>query len=441
MTDSQPSSRPWALVGAALGCAVLLVCVCVAAAGGVWLFARPTLATLAAAVTRPASVNRIAYLGMDGNIHTVRPDGSDAQALTTDGEAGPSAARLYRFPTWSPDGRYVAFIDINAQGGATDSQLVAAPVGGGTSQVLHKSGDAQPFYLYWSPDSRRLAFLESSGRSLALRLAALDQGDAPSQATGSPFYFVWSPDSRRLAFHVGGMRNTLSPDARVSLFEPGSQEGAPVEEAPALFLAPDWSPDGASIVYARRAGAGSQLVAADTSGANPRVLRSFDGGVSFGWSPTGRQIAYILSDNPALEGLGQIAYGKLGVMNPDGSGQRTLTDDNALSFFWSPDGTKLAYLTIHQGDPDIARLKLSVVDVATGETRERALFTPSSGFTSVIPYFDQYLRSTRIWSPDSASLVYTARDADGRAGLYVVDAVSGEPKRIGDAVQAVWSWN
>ncbi|MFN8476173.1 MAG: hypothetical protein U0822_28665 [Anaerolineae bacterium] len=442
MTDSRPSSRTWALIGALLGCAVLLACVCVAAAGGAWLYARPTLAGLPGGVfARSANVNRIAYLGVDGNIHTVRPDGSDPQALTTDGEAGTTASHLYRFPTWSPDGRYVAFIDIKSQAGTTDSQLVAAPAGGGKSEILHKSGGAQPFYLYWSPDSRRLAFLESSGPSLALRLASLGQGDAPSLATGSPFYFVWSPDSRRLAFHIGGLRNPLSPDARVSLFETGGSEGSPLEESPALFLAPDWSPDGASIIYARRASGGNELVAADATGANPRVLLSFDGGVSFAWSPTGQHIAYILTDTPELEGLGQIAFGKLGVMNPDGSGQSTLIDDHVLSFFWSPDGTKLAYVTINTENQTEPRLNLSVVDIATGETRTRASFTPASGFTSVIPYFDQYLRSMRVWSPDSMSLVYTARDPDGGNGLYVVDATSGEPRRIGDGVQAVWSWN
>ncbi len=441
MTDSRPSSRTFAVIGAALGCAALLVCVCTATAVGAWLFARPTLAGLpGAAFLRSGAVNRIAYQGSDGNIYTIRPDGSDQRALTTDGEAGPGATRLYRFPTWSPDGRYVAFIDIKAQGGATDSQLVAAPADGGGSQVLHKSGAAQPFYLYWSPDSRQVAFLESSGQSLALRLAALGQSDAPALANGSPFYFVWSPDSRRLAFHVGGLRNALSPDARVGLFEPGGGETGPVDEPPALFLAPDWSPDGASIIYARRSADGSEIVALDANGANGRVLLPFNGGVSFAWSPTGRQIAYILSENPELEGLGQIAFGKLSVMNPDGSGQRTLVEDDVLSFFWSPDGTKLAYITISTDEQSPARLKLAVVDAATGETRTRALFTPAAGFTSFIPYFDQYLRSVRMWSPDSSSLVYTARDPDGKAGLYVVDAANGEPKRIADGVQAIWSW-
>ena len=440
-SNPRPSSRTFALIGAGLGCVVLLTCACVAIASGAWLFARPTLAGLpGVGFLRAATVNRIAYLGSDGNIYTIRPDGSDQRALTTDGEAGPGATRLYRFPTWSPDGRYVAFIDIKSQGGATDSQLVAAPVDGGGSQVLHKSGTAQPFYLYWSPDSRQLAFLEGTGPSLALRLAALGQGEAPALANGSPFYFVWSPDSRRLAFHVGGLRNDLSPDARVGLFEPGGSESGPVDEPPALFLAPDWSPDGASIIYARRNNSGSELVAADANGVNGRALLPFNGGVSFAWSPTGRQIAYILSETPELEGLGQIAYGKLGVINPDGSGQRTLTSEDALSFFWSPDGTKLAYIALATEQNTPARLKLAVVDTATGETRTRALFTPAAGFVSFIPYFDQYLRSVRMWSPDGTSLVYTALDPDGKAGLYVVDAANGEPRRIADGVQAIWSW-
>ena len=71
-------------------------------------------------------VNRIAYVGSDGNIFTIRPDGTDSRRLTTtDLRVGPGghifvqAARsqvFYAWPTWSPDSTKLAVSRSSVQG-------------------------------------------------------------------------------------------------------------------------------------------------------------------------------------------------------------------------------------------------------------------------------------------------------------------------------------
>jgi hypothetical protein len=86
-------------------------------------------------------------------------------------------------------------------------------------------------------------------------------------------------------------------------------------------------------------------------------------------------------------------------------------------------------------------LRLYVIDAETGGSRELALFRPTQGFTSIIPYFDQYQRSATIWSPDSRNIVISANDSDGNDGIYVVEVDGNlEPRLLTDGSLAFWSW-
>ncbi len=82
-----------------------------------------------------------------------------------------------------------------------------------------------PFYIFWSPDSSRLAYLSNwlngSLPSMALRLAELPQALDGSEnlvtstlAQGQPLYFSWSPDGERLLTHTGEERVGISGAGR-----------------------------------------------------------------------------------------------------------------------------------------------------------------------------------------------------------------------------------
>ncbi len=431
---------PWTLLALLGGCGLLTVCLCVALAGGGWLFARNRVVGGPLAPVA-APVNRIAFQGVDSNIYLIAPDGSDRRALTTDGEGGERPNRIYRTPTWSLDSRRLAYVQSARTAGGVESKLQVSDATTGAQETVHTSTGTGPFYLYWAPDNRQLAFLESAGQTIALRLASIGQTQSTELGQGSPFYFAWSPDSRRLLFHVNGVKQT-SPQARVSLFEPGQAETPPLSDDPALFLAPDWSPDGKTLLYARKGASGDELVAADASGANPRALLPFRGSVSFAWSPMGDKIAAILTGEPELQGLGQVAFGPLSVMDADGGNRRTLSEEKVLAFFWSPNGQQIAFLTlIPTGPADPLRLRWAVADVATGESRSLADFVPTEAFVNLLPFFDQYARSLTVWSPDSRSIVYSMTENGDQEAVYVVDVAPGsDQRRLTDGSLAVWSW-
>jgi TolB protein len=65
-------------------------------------------------------------------------------------------------------------------------------------------------------------------------------------------------------------------------------------------------------------------------------------------------------------------------------------------------------------------MSLKVIDPETLETRVLAAFAPSPLFAlQYLPFFDQYARSHRLWSPRSDALVLPALDDDGVPTLVV----------------------
>ena len=76
-------------------------------------------------------------------------DGSDVRKLT-DGDG------LDSWPTWSPDGKRIAF--VTHQPGNYDIHVVNADWTGRTPLVTHPAQDTSPA---WSPDGKRLAFIST----------------------------------------------------------------------------------------------------------------------------------------------------------------------------------------------------------------------------------------------------------------------------------------
>lgn len=440
------SSRGWAC--AVVGGLVLLTLVCSAGIAVVaWLQLRPDLG-------QATTVDRIAYVGADGNIYAVDRNGGNRLALTEDAEEPTrSSVRLYRFPTWSPDSQWVAFVGIEA---STDqpqtNTLYSAPATGGELTRLFSSQESGPFYLYWSPDSRRVAFLADEDGDLSLRLASLD-GETQLLDTGAPFYFTWGPDSETLITHVGG----AMPAGRIGRLEIDVNRPEVLLETPALFLAPAWSPTDNAVLFAAELDEnGPALYLANERGEPRGTLVQYSGAISFVWSPQGDRVAFIVTNQRRPAGLGQFAFGQIQVIDRGGGASRRVSNENALAFFWAPDGRKIAYLTILTDEPqfqgrltpastalqeDELRLQWHVADLRSGESRTLATFVPTPGFFSLIPFFDQYAQSLTLWSPDSTVLVYSAQSVDDRPEIRVI-ATDGQtpPQRIADGDLPVWSW-
>jgi TolB protein len=116
-------------------------------------------------------------------------DGSDAKPITPDGERA-------RWPTWSPDGRRIAYyVESSAPAIRVKDLLNAAQL------KLFDSGLSRTL-LDWSPDGKEIAFVHGAGNKLGLYALEVESGTV-RRVLGSeliPGEPRWSPDGKKLLF-------------------------------------------------------------------------------------------------------------------------------------------------------------------------------------------------------------------------------------------------
>jgi len=287
----------------------------------------------------PAPLSGAIAYDLQGRIYVAGPDGSNPVALAdvvAINERCPGEV-FARFPSWSPDGQYLAFDRMCADRNLTE--VVIADLQGNVVQSL-RVAQAYPLPMAWSPDSTRVA--------------------------------VWDEYHFRESSYTIGVHGI---DGSHETFAMPSGWGA---TASGDLI---WAPDGASLIVSE--------LEVPLDGGSPREIPFHgtfldrSGGFwrgALAYSPDGSQMAY-----GTPEGLM--------VARADGSDHRVVSDDGAHTAAWSPDGELIAVAS--NGDDagnvpggeenyDGKRIteqspnRLRVVNVATGATTllsEGAWFT------------------------------------------------------------------
>jgi TolB protein len=413
------------------------------------LAVKPFLVTAqTTAIPTPQLPGRIAYVGIDHNIHTLNPQNNTRSDLTQDG----GILRQYLWPTWSNDGRLAYFSSMTTQGKLT-TDIYVSNDGYSSGNLLTSIPDHYFTYAYWSPQNcsdgakcRDLAVLLSNPADILFSAQLIRNSEilrTQSVGRGAPFYYSWSPDGKQMIWQ----RNNQNMD----IFDATSHKiVSTLSQNAGLFQAPWWSPvDDRLLIGLLNTDKRSTNLAIVSKEDVKILVSQLTGPVSFAWSPNGNYVAY--SDRRGPITIVDTGTGKVIT--------RTAVT-GVFAFFWSPDSNHIAYVTLAtpaesfsaqasngikvaaliQQTPGIA---WSVLDVKADTTRRYGSFLPSDEMVYLLSFFDQFAQSHRIWSPDSHYLVYSELTQNSQAIISVLDTTQSDavPFSIAEGVIGIWSFN
>jgi TolB protein len=394
----------------------------------------------------------IAYIGVDGNMYISDQAGRNLSKLTTDAIAASDQSgkfNVYQLPTWSHDGNYLAFVGTSGINSDATSKLFITDLTTEKTNEIYTSTTEFPIYINLSPDNTTVSFISTSvaGQSLILQSVPMAGGERTIIDTGSPYYWSWAPNGRTLITHSGGASTSTTPEhlAFIELQDTGIIEDG-LDTVPASFQAPAWSPDGNHILLTRVEDGKNEIILTDGAGAYEKTLTKIKFNTAFGWSNDNIHVAII----DGMQAMSAGVIGDLNILNIE-TDKTVLAGKNAVAFYWSPNGEKLAYFvpffandSTNGSSGSTAQklvLQLNMFDVKTGESKELFTYQPTDQFRTTLPYFDQYQQSNTIWSPDNNNLVLSFLDQDGKPGIAIV-AASGQlqPRILAEGYLAFWSW-
>ncbi|MFZ0638100.1 MAG: S9 family peptidase [Candidatus Acidiferrales bacterium] len=286
-------------------------------------------------------------------------------------------------PTWSPDGKWLAFLSARESSlpdakKDTAQLYLISPDGGEARQITNVETGVDSFD--WSPDGKRIAFTAADPESDAhkarvkkyggfqiidgdytmshlwlIDVPAPESSELPKPArltSGQDFTvqgFRWSPDGARIAFDA--TKDPALADggtANIYILTVADKSVKKLTDAPGPNSNPAWSPDGAQIAFNSQNGnpyyfyANSAIDVVDASGGTPKILTAnFDEDPRLlEWSPQGiyfeaeqRTYAHLFRIDPSADSITRVT-------SPDkiDSGQFSFTHDyGTIAFMQAAD--------------------------------------------------------------------------------------------------------
>ncbi len=311
------------------------------------------------------------------------------------------------WPTWSPDGQTVAFV----QTAAANSDICLVPSLGGAVRRVQKVAHLIEG-LDWSADGTTLAYSARDTASGGHRLYLLDLGTLQAtlvplnrQDNAGDFQPRFSPDGEQMAWighdRTGGQGVFVAPVT-------GGQTRAVVRGLDNLQgLA--WTADGRQMVFAAAPAGIYDLWQVPVSGGEPdRIVTPGD----FAWNPT------------VARNTGDLVYEQVRVDQDlwrvsvsDDEDQPTISEPFITSTRWEfeaeyhPDGASVAFVSARGGSPEVW------LGDAKGENLRKITTLHATSVNNL------------RWAPGGDWLAFNAV-VDGEHRILVTDPAGGTPRQL-----------
>lgn len=215
----------------------------------------------------------------------------------------------------------------------------------------------------FSPTNQEITYMSYGQGDPKVYLFNIETGqrEIVGNFPGMSFSPRFSPDGQRVVMSLqqGSNSNLFVMDLR-------SKATTRLTNTPAIDTAPSYSPDGARLCFESDRGGTQQIYVMAASGGAAQRISFGDGSYSTPvWSPRGDAIAFTKR--------AQASFG-IGVMRPDGSGERLLTEGfHNEGPTWAPNGRVLMFFRDAGPGPMLFTIDL------TGRNEQRV---PTPGFAS-----------------------------------------------------------
>jgi len=326
-------------------------------------------------------------------------------------------------PAVSPDGRQLVYgvtqYDVSANKGDTDLYVVDV-MGGEPARMTSMKGSEHS--ASWRPDGQWIGFLSGKGGSTQLWEVKAD-GKKVRQVTdveGGIANFRYAPDGTHISFTSEVKLDRTVQDLYPDLPEADARimDGLMYRHWDSwhdyayshLFVAPyrdGWVGDPVDLMEGEHF---------DTP------LSPFGGVEQIAWSPDGRSIAYT-SKKLVGTAYAVSTNSDIYIVEIESGDTRNLTEGMMgydVEPVYSPDGSRIAWLSMERNGYESDRNRLFVHDFRTGDRME------------LTAAYDNDAHSP-AWTPDGRHLFFTS-DSRGTVQIFAVPADGGEVRRVTEGV-------